>query len=195
MVIKKETLRVCLIIMLLIPALADYLIMFAWCSKAAAGSDKAALTEYEVKAAFLFNFIKFIEWPDEKAGETGNELVLCIAGEDPFGEVLNRIRGKAVRGRTIVIENRVDQISLAASHILFIPETERDRLPYLMAAVKDRPVLTVSETEDFARGGGMINFITVDNKVRFEINPDAARRAGIQISAHLLKLAYIVKDL
>lgn len=159
------------------------------------GSDgKGAVTEYEVKAAFLLNFIRFIEWPDETAGHAGQELFLCIAGKDPFGEALNLIRGKTIRGRTLVIENDDDGSSFSSCHILFLPSSEKERLSSLITAVGDLPVLTVSETEGFVERGGILNFIIVENKIRFEINPDAAKRAGLTISAQLLKLAHIVQE-
>lgn len=160
----------------------------------AESSDRAGVSEYEVKAAFLLNFIRFIEWPGERERGGDGELVLCIAGEDPFGRALNLIEGKTIRGKKLLINTTHASRSLADCHLLFIPSSEKVRLPSLLKAVRGLPVLTVSETERFAESGGMINFITVNSKVRFEINPDAAQKVGIHISSRLLQLARIVRE-
>jgi hypothetical protein len=157
-------------------------------------SDEAAVTEYDVKAAFLLNFVRFVNWSEQAGEGKGNELVLGITGEDPFGNSLNLIRGAHIKNRTLVVRNDVNRNSLTSCDILFISSSEKDRLPSIMAAVKDLPILTVSEIEGFAERGGMINFIIVENKVRFEINPDAAKQAGIHISSQLLQLARIIKQ-
>lgn len=153
-----------------------------------------AVSEYDVKAAFLLNFVRFVDWSEQTRSRTGNELILGIAGEDPFGNALNLIRGVKVKNRTLVVKSSVNSNSLADCDILFISASEKDRLPSLMATLKELPILTVSEIEGFAQRGGIINFIIVGNKVHFEVNPDAAKHVGIHISAQLLKLARIVTD-
>jgi len=193
MVIHKETLRSRVAILIISAALAGGLTLLAWHPGSAVSRERDTVTEYEVKAAFLMNFVKFIEWPDERAGTTGSEWVLSIVGASPFGESLNLPRDKTIRGRKLVIKNTVDHGSIVSSHILFIPASEKDRLPACMAAVKGLPILTISEIAGFARNGGMINFIIIDDKIRFEINPDAAGQVGIRISSQLLKLARIIK--
>ena len=158
-------------------------------------SDEAErVSEYDVKAAFLLNFVRFVDWSDQTGRGTGNEIILGIAGEDHFGSALNLIRGVKVKNRTLVIKNADDSNSLTSCDILFISASEKDRLPSIMATLKDLPILTVSEIEGFARRGGMINFITVEKKIRFEINPDAAKQVGIHISSQLLQLARIVTN-
>ena len=153
------------------------------------------VSEYDVKAAFLLNFVRFIDWSDHRTrGEKGNELILGITGKDRFGDALNLIRGKKVKGRTVVVNSAVDSNNLTECDILFISSSEKDRLSSIMAALKDLPILTISEIEGFTRNGGIINFIIVGNKVRFEINPDAAKQVGIHISSQLLQLARIVTD-
>ena len=157
-------------------------------------AEAERVSEYDVKAAFLLNFVKFVDWSDRMRGDTDKELILGIAGEDRFGNALNLIRGAKVKNRTLVIKNVVDSNSLINCDILFISSSEKDRLPTLMAALKDLPILTVSEIEGFAQRGGIINFITVGKKIRFEINPDAAKQVGIHISSQLLQLARIVTN-
>ena len=158
-------------------------------------SDEAeGFSEYDVKAAFLFNFIRFVDWSDRTRDKTDRELILGIAGEDHFGNALNSIRDRKIKGRTLVIIDATAINRLADCDILFISSSEKERLPSIMAALKDLPILTVSELEGFAERGGMINFIIVGNRVHFEVNPDAAKRVGIHISSQLLKLARIVTD-
>lgn len=152
------------------------------------------ISEYDVKAAFLLNFVRFTDWSARTRGEAGNELILGIAGKNHFGDALNLISGKKIKGRTVVVNSAVDSSNLTECDILFISSSEKDRLSSILASLKDLPVLTVSEIEGFTRSGGMINFIIVGNKVRFEINPDAAKEVGIHISSQLLQLARIVTD-
>ena len=163
------------------------------CNWALSGEvDRAS--EYEVKAAFLLNFVRFIDWSDQTKGEADNEIILGIAGEDRFGEALNLISGKKVKGRVVVVNRFDDSDNLTACDILFISSSEKDRLSSIMATLKDLPILTVSEIEGFTQRGGIINFIIVANKIRFEINPDAAKQVGIHISSQLLQLARIVTN-
>jgi hypothetical protein len=168
--------------------------LFVLFSDCAWSREEVTVTEYDVKAAFLLNFVRFVDWSDRMRGDTDKELILGIAGEDRFGNALNLIRGAKVKSRTLVIKNVVDSNSLINCDILFISSSEKDRLPTLMAALKDLPILTVSEIEGFAQRGGIINFIIVEKKIRFEINPDAAKQVGIHISSQLLQLARIVTD-
>lgn len=154
-------------------------------------TDEGIVSEYDVKAAFLLNFVKFVSWPETNRKE---ELILCIAGEERFGDALSLIRGAQIKDRTIVISTAPDGDSLTGCDVLFIASSEKDRLPSLLSTVKGLPVLTVSEIDGFAERGGMINFIVVENKIRFEINPEAAKQAGITISSQLLQLARIIKQ-
>ena len=148
--------------------------------------------EYGVKAAFLFNFAKFVDWPTDAFKDDQSPVYLSILGDDPFGSALNSLRDKTVRGRPLVIKccKNIDQVT--GSHILFIGPSEKGNLRSILNALKNSSILTVSETERFGQQGGMINFITVDNKIQFEINPEAAQRVKLKISSQLLKLARIV---
>lgn len=153
----------------------------------------AAVSEYQVKAAFLLNFGKFVEWPPESFAED-RTLQICVLGEDPFGEDLDAtLSGRSV-GRNPVKPHRVASPAAARScEIVFVSRSERHRTDEIVAALRGRPVLLVGEVERFARRGGMINFVEVDQKIRFEINEEAAKRAGLRISSQLLKLATIVE--
>jgi len=152
-------------------------------------------SEYQVKAAFLYNFAKFVEWPAEAFADTSAPIILGVLGQDPFGVVLEQtIQGKTVRGRTLVIRRfeRIQDVEVC--HVLFVSSSEEKHLARILEGLKGSGVLTVSEMEQFARNGGIIQFIMQENKVRFEINVDAAERAGLKISSKLLKLSRVVTD-
>jgi hypothetical protein len=155
-------------------------------------AESSAPGEYLIKAAFLYNFTKFVEWPPEVFKDSLSPINLYILGADPFGEALNSIRDKTVKGRRLNIKhvNHIEEIS--GCHILFISASEKENLKHLLYSLRNSAILTVSETERFAQRGGTINFIMVGNKIHFEINPDAAQQSGLKISSQLLKLAKIV---
>jgi hypothetical protein len=147
--------------------------------------------EYQVKAAYLYHFAKFVEWPSDAASASLN---ICVIGKSPFGSALSSISGKKVRNRSVVISylNRIDE--LKECDILFVCASEKARLSQILAAMASRPTLTVSDLKHFASAGGMIGFVSVSDKLRFEINQRAAQRAGLRVSAQLLKLATMVVE-
>jgi len=147
-------------------------------------------TEYQVKAAFVFNFVQFVDWPAAAFAAAESPLIIGVIGEDPFGPVLDAtVKGEKINGRSLAVKRLAANDDPAACHVLFVSRSEQDRVGSLLERLKGAPVLTVSEQDGFARRGGVINFITLENKVRFEINPSAARRAGLSISSKLLNLA------
>lgn len=149
--------------------------------------------EYEVKAAFLYNFARFGEWPGAAFTEAGR-LRLCVLGADPFGGSLAAVAGKPVGTRNLDVA-RIDSVDDARRcQILFISGTNLAAAVQVMRRIERLPVLTVAEMPDFARSGGAIEFNLVDNRVRFSINPAAAQRAGITLSSQLLRLATIVEE-
>ncbi len=152
-------------------------------------------TEYQIKAAFLYNFAKFVEWPATALRGQGAPIIVAVLGEDPFGADLEQILdGKTAGGRQLVIRRFKGVRDLGLCHILFVSSSERERLREILRALQNSTVLTVGETEGFAGLGGIINFILEENRVRFEINIDAADRARLKISSKLLKLARIIRD-
>lgn len=150
--------------------------------------------EYEIKAAYLYNFINYIDWPENAFPAPGGTITIGIVGQNPFGSALDVLNGKQVKGRTVALKQITDTKDLDQCQIVFINSSEKARLPELLDKLRDSRVLTVSEIDGFAQQGGIINFISEHNKVRFEINPDAARRLGLNISSELLKLAKLVKS-
>lgn len=150
--------------------------------------------EYLVKAAFLYSFAKFVEWPPQVFMTADTPITLCIYGTDPFGDALKSIRGKSVKSRALMIKRAARGENLEACHILFISASEQVRLSQLIRHLNGSHVLTIGDMDRFAHAGGIINLVKVQNKVRFEINLDAAQRAGLKISSQLLKLATLVNN-
>ena len=152
-------------------------------------------SEYQLKAVFLYNFAKFVEWPAESFADDQSPIILGILGEDPFGDTIDQIiKGKTIKDRELTIKRFEKIEKLEACHILFISSSEEKRLEEILETLRDSSVLTVGEMKQFARSGGMINFTVRESKIRFEINVDAAERAKLKISSKLLKLAKIIKD-
>jgi hypothetical protein len=148
--------------------------------------------EYRVKAAFLFNFSKFIQWPDAPMDAP---FVIGIVGVDPFGEVLDRtVLNKTVNGRRLIVRRYSSVREIQPCQVLFVSASERKRFGPILQSVEGAGTLTVSEIESFAADGGMINFFLDENKVRFEINPEAITRAGLHVNAQLLKLSRVVRE-
>lgn len=148
--------------------------------------------EYKVKAVFLYNFAKFVDWPAEAVANGGSPLAICVLGSDPFGSKLDIIKDKTVKGRRIAIRHLESAGEIKGCRILFISGSEDKRLRKILGTLRDMSVLTVGDTEGFGESGIMINFYTSDNKIRLEVNLSAARRAGLKISSELLKIARII---
>jgi hypothetical protein len=152
-------------------------------------------SEYEIKAAFIFNFAKFIEWPARIMNETNGSFIIGILGKDPFGNSLEQtIGGKTIKGKKISIRRFRQPDEIQTCHILFISESERYNLPVILDAIKDKSILTVSDMPVFAQRGGMIHMYTEDNRVRFAVYMPALERAGLNVSAKLLSLAKVLSE-
>jgi YfiR/HmsC-like len=161
------------------------------CVLAAAQSGQPS--EYEVKAAFLFNFTKFVEWPDSSFNSPQVPIVIGIIGEDPFGDSLTRIvAGQKVQGRAIVITKYRRGDDLRRCHILFISASERQHSALILAGLQGAGVLTVSDIDGFAEAGGVMQFVMQENRVRFVVNLGAATQGKLRVSAKLLALAQVV---
>lgn len=155
---------------------------------------QAAMEEYQVKAAFLYNFAKFVEWPSQAFKTSTDPITVCVLGRNPFGSALeDAIRGKAIEGRTFQYRQVSDAESASGCQILFVGSAESKHLHSLFGNLKPQGILTVGEVQDFALDGGVINFKLEDGRVHFEINLSAAEHEQLRISAKLLSLAQIVK--
>jgi len=149
--------------------------------------------EYQVKAAFLFNFARFVEWPPNASAGATAPVDFCVLGDDPFGDALDRaVAGKTLNDRTMVVRRGKKLQELNGCEVLFISNSEKSRLAGILGALRTVHVLTVGECEDFAAQGGEVQFTLEDNHVRFIINVDATDRAGLKVSSKLLGLAHVI---
>ena len=149
-----------------------------------------APSEYEVKAAYLFNFLKFVEWPTDMSPSPSGKWVIGVVGVSPFGEELAQVvSGKVVQGHELQVKNFQAAEDLRTCHILFISDSERKRIPAILTALNSSSVLTVGDMDNFTRAGGMIQFVMEDGRVRFVIDVGAASRARLKVSSKLLSLA------
>lgn len=181
----------------LLAAVGCLVVSSVYAPDAAAAPDQQAgaptVREYEIKAAFLYNFAQFVQWPSGAFDTGTSDLVLCVLGMDPFGRALESLEDKQVRGRRVEIVRLETSAELTRCHILFIT-SETTRVAELLASLGGQSILTIGDTPGFAQRGGIINFIIRRNKIRFQINRDAGERAGLVISSRLLSLAEIVQD-
>jgi ribosome-associated protein YbcJ (S4-like RNA binding protein) len=151
--------------------------------------------EYQIKAAYLYNFAKFVEWPAPAFTNNESPLVIGVFGPNPFGDELIAIaKDHKINGRSIVIKHVATLAEARGVHLMFFGDTEDGHIAGTLAALKENGVLTVGESEKFIASGGMISFVLEENRVRFEINAAAAERQGMKISAQLLKLAKTVRN-
>lgn len=151
--------------------------------------------EYQVKAFFLYNFARYVEWPPQSFKASGDPIVICILGQNPFGGTLNQaIAGKLVEGHPFIIRQISDFPQNGTCHILFVNSTERKRFHMVAGRLKGSGVLSVGETHEFTADGGVISFKVQNGKVRFEIDVDAAVREHLRISSKLLSLAQVAKS-
>jgi hypothetical protein len=164
-------------------------------------TDSEASREYQVKAAFLYNFIKFVDWPEEKMA-ANEPIIIGIIGKSHFGNAFEPVKDKPVRERKVVINYFEELGELKKSdkadaqieeirkcHLLFICSSEKEKLSEIINLVKDYSVLTVADIQGFLESGGIVNFLVEENKVGFEINNAAAQHANLQIRSQLLRLA------
>jgi len=156
-------------------------------------AQSPAVTEYQVKAAFLYNFAKFVEWPPSSFSDASAPLRICVFGQDPFGQELRDITSaKNINGRKLQVDQVVDLRLARTCHILFIPSSEKAQLTRIFESLRGTDALTVGDAKGFVQQGGMINFVLENNRVQFEVNRKAAEQAGLKISSKLLSVAKVV---
>jgi hypothetical protein len=184
-------------------ALALLLAPFAQAVRA----DSARSREYQVKAAFLYNFIKFAGWPEEKLGDGNEPIIIGIIGKDPFRDSFKPLEDKQVKGKNVVIKrfrgfeepkesDKKDKSvpnekieAIRKCHLLFICSSEQANLKEIVHSVKEHSVLTVGDVDGFLEGGGIINLLMEEHKLRFEVNCCAAKTEKLEIRSKLLRLA------
>lgn len=158
------------------------------------GAEAEVSKEYKLKAAFLYNFTKFIQWPGETFQDEKAPIVIGLFGQNPFGRELQIIvDGRKVNGRGLVVKHVETAEAARTAHLVFVSEEASARFGEVKRSLEGARILTVGESESFRAGGGIINFVLERDKLRFEINMDEADRAGLKISAELQKLAKTVR--
>ena len=153
-----------------------------------------AATASDVQAAYLFNFVRFVEWPDSAFANAAAPVRICVLGTTAFVEVARAsIDGKSVGERQVVVQPTENVLESHGCHILYFDRSRNEDESEVLSTFARQSVLTVSEVDGFAKRGGVANFVTVDDKVRFVINKKAADAAGLKISSKLLRIAQVVE--
>ncbi len=150
-------------------------------------------TEYQVKAAYLFNFAKFVKWPASASSD--KEFDICVLGNDPFGDALKKtVAGERIEGKPVVVRKTTSAADASNCRIVFVSESESGRMGSIVSALSRSPVLTVSDADGFVDHRGMIQFVMDNDRVRFQVNLSSAEKAGLALSSELLKVATAVKQ-
>lgn len=151
-------------------------------------------TEYDVKTGFIYNFANFVSWPPAAFKDKDDDLILCVASDTPAADAVLKLNDQTIRGRKIKVIPYTQESSLDASHILFIATQDRNLVQKLLGIARERSILTIGESEGFTQMGGVINFFEERNRLRFKVNIDAAKRAGLTMSSQLLGSAQIYRE-
>ena len=155
--------------------------------------QQAKPTEYQVKAAYLYNFGKFVQWPAGFGPAQNDSFIICVLGEDPFGPALNAtFRDETIAGKSVVARRIPKPEDAVDCRILFISSSEDKQLKQILALLDRNSILTVSDLPQFSQRGGMVQFVLEGSKVRFEVNLTPVKHAGLTLSSELLKLALSV---
>jgi hypothetical protein len=181
--------------------------LFLWAAAQPARADDITSREYHVKAAFVYNFLKFVDWPKAKMGDSNEPIVISIIGDDVFQDAFDVLEQKTVDGREVTVKHfkgleRLEKagqkdpsglhpeiVAIRKSHLLFVCPSEKQRKAEILKSVEGHNILTVADTEGFLEAGGIINLLMEDEKVRFEVNLTTAKQADLQIRSKLLRLA------
>jgi hypothetical protein len=179
-------------------AIALHTLALIWAAPSNAGvTDGAAAAparECEIKAAFLYNFTKFVDWPPSTFPDSGAPIVIGVLGDSPCAQALERlVKDRKVNGRKIVVRPIASAEDAKLTHLLFVGSAHEAQFAGLKPAIETLPVLTVGESPGFATLGGAVDFVPQGDNIRFEINIGAVERAGLKISAQLQKLATVIR--
>jgi hypothetical protein len=169
---------------------------WALCVTPGLKAEREKPTDYQVKAAYLYNFAKFVSWPPKPDASTPSKSFdLCVLGKDPFGPLLDStVADETIDGKKVVVSRISKAQDSAPCSLVFVSHSEAERLKPVLEALRSSNALTVSDIPGFADQGGMIGFVIAENRVRFEVNLVAAQHAGLALSSELLKVALSVKQ-
>ena len=178
----------------LLPRLAAGALAWALLAVTSSPAQNSKPTEYQVKAAYLYNFGRFVEWPAKSRAAKDGPFTICVLGQDPFGPTLNAILAdETIAGKNVVTERIPRPEDAVKCQILFISSSEESQLKHILATLDTASVLTVSDLPQFSRSGGMVQFVLEGTRVRFEVNLAPTEHAGLTLSSELLKLATSVR--
>ncbi len=169
-----------------------FLMVVVLCSTLYVHADSQPKSEYEVKSAFIYNIINFVEWPIDKG--LNDAIKLCVVGKNHFGTSLDSFEYNTIGDQVLALKYVQSFQNIGDHNVVFICPSEKKRLKQILQSLAGINILTIGDTKGFAQQGVIINFYIKDEKVRFEINVDAVKRANLKISAKLLRLAKIVHD-
>jgi hypothetical protein len=157
-------------------------------------ADSVTGQEYRIKAGFIYNFAKFVKWPERAFSDPESPIILCIISSHPFSDVFLALNDKNVGGRKMVVIRYQTPEDAESCHILFFDLPDRDFIRRELKRLDGRSILTVGEVDSFNQLGGIINFFLENNRLRFRVNLDAAKRAGLRLSSLLLMSAEIYRE-
>lgn len=156
--------------------------------------DNTNNTEYNLKAAYLYQFTKFTQWPGRLFINQNSPIKICILGKNPFGKSLDSFSSRASQGRDLSIKYLSSLQNIASCHVVFICRSEDRKLPQILLRIENSPVLSVSDIDNFAQRGGIIGFVPRQRKVGLEINVAASHTSGTKISSKLLGVATLIRS-
>lgn len=167
--------------------------MFAVAVRLLTGFSAEQMDEYRVKAAFLFNFAKFVDWPEDTSRDVKEPFAICVLGQDPFGKALDDVvAGKTIAGREVAVRRLTDARQAGGCSVVFVSPSASKRVLSTLTATQ-RGLLTVGDAGAPTSEGVVINFTMEGDKVRFEINMTAAEEGKIRLGSRLLSLATILR--
>ena len=153
---------------------------------------QSTVSEAELKAAYVFNFAKFAEWPTTSLA-TAAAITICVVGKDPFGDALTHLESKTIQGRAVKVRRGLRAEELRGCHLAYFASADEKNWADIQRAAESQAILTLGEGDGFIDQGGMIGLVKRDNRIMFDVNVDASHRAGIRLSSQVLKLARTVK--
>lgn len=158
------------------------------------GIAVAGNTEYEIKAAYLYQVTKFIQWPDDQFSNQDAPIRICVLGDSPFGKLLDGLSEKTSQNRKLTVEHLPSMQKLSHCQVIYISRSEKKGLMKILRKTEHLPILTISDIDKFAQRGGIIALTTKNNRVRLMINYNASKKAAIKLSSKLLEVATLVGD-
>lgn len=176
-----------LIYIVIVTCLSQFFLQTCW-------ADSSPLNEYEIKAAYLYNFAKYVDWPTSTPPRDNSPLIICTVGKSPMNEVIESLAGKSIKNHRLQIRHFSKIEDIRECNILFINASLKTSLAQILASIAPRAILTVSDCNGFAAAGGIIEFVPVGEKIRFKINNRVAQSMNLRISSHLLRLATTVLE-